>query len=362
MSDLALTIALDATPLTISSGGLRRYTEELSRALATEFPQDQYHLIADQPFTFPGILPTNLHAETRKPANLLERRWWLWGVQSEMRRLSCDLFHGTNFAVPYLRRRASVMTLHDLSPWKNPTWHHDAGRIRTRTPLLIRSARALTIITPSQAVRREAIAHFGIPSDRITAVPEAAACWFTRAKPPEHLPRPYFLFTGTLEPRKNIPIILEAWRELRRTHTISLVLAGRRRADFAELAAEPGLVILGEVEDSELPGLYSGALAVLYPSLYEGFGLPVLEAMQCGAAVIASRDPAIMEVAGDAAMLEDATDARAWRLAMERLIQHPEELESIRDRALRRAAQFSWRNTAKLTRQVYEEAIRRFRG
>ena len=95
------------------------------------------------------------------------------------------------------------------------------------------------------------------------------------------------------------------------------MLAGRRRKDSAEFAAEPGLVILGEVKDEELPGLYSGALAVLYPSLYEGFGLPVLEAMQCGAAVIASKDPAVAELAGEAAVLEDASDARAWFLTMQ---------------------------------------------
>jgi glycosyltransferase involved in cell wall biosynthesis len=355
-----LTVALDATPLTISSGGIRRYTEELSKALAAEFPADQYHLISDQIFSLPGTFPPNLRVETKKPKTVFERRWWLWGVQSEMRRLGCDLFHGTNFSVPYFKRRPSVMTVHDLSPWKNSNWHHAAGRVRVRTPFLIRSGIATMIVTPSEAVRREAMARFGIGADRIAAVPEAAAAWFIPSKAPEHLPRPYFLFAGTLEPRKNVPLTIEAWRELKRTHPVSLVLAGRRRADFAELSAEPGLVILGEVEDRELPGLYSGALAVLYPSLYEGFGLPVLEAMQCGAAVIASKDPAVAEVAGDAAVLEDANDARAWSQTMRRLLEHPDELESIRERCLRRASQFSWRNTARLTREVYEEAIRRF--
>ena len=355
-----LTIALDATPLKISSGGIRRYTEELSKALALAFPEDQYHLISDQSFDPAGPLPPNLHAGAKTSNTVLERRWWLWGAQTEMRRLGCNLFHGTNFSVPYLRRRPSVMTLHDLSPWRNPTWHHAAERVRTRTPYLIRFGIATMLITPSEAVRREAIARFRIAPDRITAVPEAAAHWFRPSQASNGLPQPYFLYVGTLEPRKNVPMILDAWRNLKRSHSVSLVLAGRRREDFAKLAGEPGLVILGEVPDKDLPALYSGALAVLYPSFYEGFGLPVLEAMQCGAAVIASKDPAIAEVAGQAAILEDATDPQAWFQTMQRLVESPGELRSIRERCLRRAAQFSWSNTAKLTREVYEEAIRRF--
>jgi glycosyltransferase involved in cell wall biosynthesis len=278
----------------------------------------------------------------------------------EMRRLGCSLFHGTNFSVPYLRRRPSVMTLHDLSPWLNPNWHHAAERVRTRTPYLIRFGIATMIITPSDAVRREAIARFRIAPDRVAAVPEAAASWFRPSTAPTNLRPPYFLYVGTLEPRKNVPLIVEAWRRLKEFHNVSLVLAGRRRADFAELAAEAGLVILGEVPDHDLPGLYSGALAVLYPSFYEGFGLPVLEAMQCGAAVVASKDPAIAEVAGEAAILVDATDSRAWFQTMQRLLEQPDEVQLIRERCLLRAGQFSWPNTARLTREVYEEAIRRF--
>ena len=124
--------------------------------------------------------------------------------------------------------------------------------------------------------------------------------------------RPYLLYVGTLEPRKNLGFLLDVWREVRRKHPVDLVLAGRRRADFPKLAAEPGLRVEGFVPDEELPKLYSGALACLYPSCYEGFGLPVLEAMQCGAVVIASRDPAIAEVAGDAAILLEVSDRRAW--------------------------------------------------
>jgi glycosyltransferase involved in cell wall biosynthesis len=172
---------------------------------------------------------------------------------------------------------------------------------------------------------------------------------------------PYFLFLGTLEPRKNVNRLVQAWREVRRTHYVDLVLAGRARADFAAPASEPGLDVLGAVPEADLPALYSGAMAVVYPSLYEGFGLPVLEAMQCGALVITSRDPAIMEVAGETALLVEATDTGALVRALAAVADAPENFSAIRERALARSRQFSWERTAERTREVYDTACRLFR-
>ena len=118
--------------------------------------------------------------------------------------------------------------------------------------------------------------------------------------------------------------------------------------------------MLGEVADSDLPALYSGALACVYPSLYEGFGLPVLEAMQCGALVITSRDPAIVEVSGDAAMHVDAEDTAALVEAMRAVVTNSDGLDDFRQRALARAKQFSWQKTARLTEEVYDAAARAF--
>lgn len=350
-------IALDATPLTVPSGGERRYTEELTRALCDTFPGDQFWWLSDQKIV-PPFARANLSVG-QGPRNLLERRWWSWGLQGEISRLAIDVFHGTDFAVPYLPLRPSVMTLHDLSPWLDPGWHTESDRIRNRTPMLLRLGLATMVITPSDAIRRAAIERFRLQHDRVVAVPHAANPCF-RPISPEPGP-PYLLYVGTLEPRKNIGLILDMWRELRRDHPIDLVLAGRRRADFPEIAAEPGLRVLGLVREEDLPRLYSNATACLYPSYYEGFGLPVLEAMQCGAVMIASRDPAIMEVGADGAILIDTGDRALWMDALRSAVEQPEHMRGLRERALMRAGEFSWTITARLTRAVYEQAIQRFR-
>jgi len=347
-------VAIEAASLGLSSGGLARYTAELSLALARTFPDDEFFLCSDQPFSMPPGSPCNLK-RGGGPRNSMERRWWLWGMAREMSRLGADLVHGPDFAVPYIPRRPSVLTLHDLSPWM---WRHAAKRVRRRTPILLELGIATMIVTPGEAVRKQAIERFRLRPERVVAVPEAASSWLrpVAAGCPLGPGTPYFLFVGTIEPRKNLPALVEAWREVRRHHPVELVLAGRRRADSPALAEEPGLRIVGEVPDEALPQLYSGALALVYPSLYEGFGLPVLEAMQCGACVIASR--AVAEAAGDAAVYADTPQELAR--AMREVAARPEWRAELGARSLERAREFSWERTARMTHEVYEEARRRF--
>ena len=313
-------MALDGSPLAMSSGGLRRYTEELARAVS---------------------------GTVLRP----EGRFW-WSVRLPWLLRDFDVFHGTNFEVPYLPVCPTVMTVHDLSPWRRTEWHSTADRVRTRTPLLLRMGLATMVITPTEAIRRETLAEWNLSPSRVIAVPEAAAA---HLRPTGAAPGNYFLFVGTLEPRKNLLGLVSAWQYLRKRFDVELWIAGRRRDDGPELVEQPGLRLLGEVAESELAGLYSGAVAVVYPSLYEGFGLPVLEAMQCGAPVIASTDPALMEVSGGAALHGDLASE------MEAVLTKPELRASLVEASLRRASEFSWSRTAELTREVYREAIERWR-
>ncbi len=346
---LALRVALDATPLSVPTGGIHRYTAELVSALAALYPDDEYWLVSDQPFELP-VVSANVQRGAR-PGNPLARRWWTLGLPRELRRLGAQVFHGTDFSVPYLPACPAVVTIHDLSPWRAGTAEFTSDRVRRRTPLLIGLGLTTMIITPSRTIRHEVIERFHTPPDRVVAIPLAASPMF-RPVPTAVRERPYFLCVGTRERRKNLRVVVDAWHELRRDVDVDLIIAGRAGSDAK--TADPD-VCTGPIPDAQLPPLYSGALAFLFPSLYEGFGLPALEAMQCGAMVIASKDPAVSEVVGDAAVQIDAGDSRGWLAAMRAAM--VEERRGVwRERALVRAAAFSWERTAKMTREVYDEA------
>ena len=337
-------VAIDSTPLTVSSGGITRYTSALFQALTEAFPQDSYQLLTDQ--GNPAVTG-------------FEKFWWAYGLPKHLRKMKVDLFHGTNFSVPYLPVCPSVMTVHDLSPWMNPQWHCGASRVRRRTPWLFRLGLATMIITDSQAIRRSVISRFNLPADRVVSIPLAADSHFSPSTEPPA--EPYFLYVGTLEPRKNIPFLVDAWKRVYAQFPVKLILAGRRREDCPPIPDHPALQQLGEVNESALPGLYAGALAVVYPSLYEGFGLPVLEALASGAPVITSLDPALLELTAGAAIHCDASKPDEWVEAMRLLITQPTRRHQLREQGLLRARQFSWRSTAIQTRAVYLEAIARHR-
>jgi glycosyltransferase involved in cell wall biosynthesis len=283
--------------------------------------------------------------------------WLQTAAARAARRAGADAFFGSLGILPLLSSLPGVATVHDLTPLLFPEWHSPKNRLGFNPFIGATVRRARRIVAVSDATRRDLVAAFPDAAPKTVVVhngvePEAPAV----LDPAPHGGRPYVLYVGTLEPRKNLAALVEAWREVRRHHPVELVLAGRRRSDFAALAKEPGLRIMGEVPDEALPQLYSGALAFVYPSLYEGFGLPVLEAMQCGACVIASR--AVAEAAGDAAVYADTPQelARAMREAAAR----PEWRAELGARSLARAREFSWERTARMTHQVYEEARRRF--
>jgi glycosyltransferase involved in cell wall biosynthesis len=306
--------------------------------------------MSDQEFSFAGRQSPNVAASIGGP---LSKRWWLAGLPLSMRRSRASLFHGTNFSVPYVPVYPSVMTVHDLSPWMNAGWHADANRVRSRTPWLLGLGLATMVITVSRAVRRQTIERFRLHPDRVVAIPLAANESFHPSDEPKG---GFFLFVGTLEPRKNIPMLIDAWRPVFTEYGVELWIAGRRREDGPVVPDLPGLKWLGEVNEVDLPALYRRTVAFVYPSFYEGFGLPVLEAMQSGANVITSGDPAIGEVCGDAAIRVDAQDGRGWTGAMSACAAGHVHL---RERAIERSRLFSWMRTARLTREVYEEAFNR---
>jgi glycosyltransferase involved in cell wall biosynthesis len=232
--------------------------------------------------------------------------------------------------------------------------------VRNRVPWMIRTGAARCIITPSETIRSEVIRFFRVDPRRVTAIPLAAAAGF-RPQPLRPQPlsssRPYFLYAGMLEPRKNVAQVISAWQILRARCDVDLVLAGPHRDDSAKVPPIPGLHRLGVVSEQELAALYSGAIALVYPSLYEGFGLPVLEAMQCGTPVIISTDPALAETAGDAGMREGTLGGMAQ--AMQALMEDQSLRAEMRARSLKRAAQFTWERTARATHHVYRSMLAR---
>jgi glycosyltransferase involved in cell wall biosynthesis len=282
----------------------------------------------------------------------------LSGLPFELKRRRIDVFHGTDFSVPYVPLIPSVMMVHDLSPWKrDPLRPAGSGRVRDRAPYLMRIA--TRILTPTEAVRDELTAAFGIPRRRSMAIPLAA---FDPGDDPlttlglhkgPAIPAPYLLCVGALDARKNIPLLVQSWRSVRKTNpAVSLVIVGPGGQGDERMKPEDGLYVLGPLGDAVVSRLLSEAVAFVYPSLYEGFGLPVLEAMKAGVPVITSLDPAITEVAGGAALQVDVTSPAALSRAISCVVASSELQLKLRDQGRQRASAFSWQRTARQTRAI----------
>ena len=375
-------IGLDGLPLTGPKTGVGHYTLEIARALANSEPSSQFELV--YPSTYAAITPSELH-EPGLPANLklervrvgpLERHWWSVGLPRYVRRRRFDLFHGTNFDVPLWRRCATVLTIHDLSQLLHPETHEtrSVNRARRRLPRMARVADA--IITPTETVRGDVCELLKVSQDKVFAVPEAARACFRPLPLPETVAvrnrlgvaDDFLLAVGTLEPRKNLSVLVSAFAELGNTHpNIQLVIAGGRGwlsgPLFETIRQSPvrdRIVLTDYLHDDDLQALYSSCRVFIYPSIHEGFGLPPLEAMACGAPVIASRIPALEETAGAAALLFDPKSVAELVRKILELLNNDEARRELASAGRRRAAEFSWERSARLTWEVYEEALRRF--
>ena len=286
-----------------------------------------------------------------------------------------QLYHEPNYvALPF--DGPMVVTVHDLSFVRHPESHPKERLEHLARYLPETLARAAHVITDSETVRREAIGHFGLDPARVTAIHLGVSHLFaprtpeqTRATLAKHglAHGKYVLSVGTLEPRKNLAAAIRAWsaQEPSTHRDTPLVVAGMKGWLTQELDKEiavsesRGIVrFLGFVDERELPDLYAGAMAFVYPSRYEGFGLPVVEAMASGVPVITSDASCLPEIAGDAALLVAPDDARALHDAMQRMAHDPALRADLAARGLERAARFTWARCAEETVAVYRAATR----
>ncbi len=282
------------------------------------------------------------------------------------------LHHGMAFALPAAWRGPSVVTIFDLSFLRYPDRLSAARRVYLRWATQYAARRAQRVITISESSKAEIAALLGTPPDRIDVAPPGVGEEFT-PHPPEAveafrrangLPERFILYLGTLEPRKNLPTLLRAYAGLPQRGAVKLVLAGARGWGLGEIEAlieqldlDEDVILPGFIAGSDLPMWYNSAQIFAYPSAYEGFGMPVVEAMACGVPVVASAASSLPEAAGDAGRLVPPDDVEAWQGALAELLDDPAEREAMAARGIEQAKRFTWRRTAQQTVAAYRRAL-----
>lgn len=293
-------------------------------------------------------------------------------LRQALRPHRCDLYHYPNFDVPPVPAPKVVATCYDLEPLRHPdlfshkiVWFYRVLSRRLRS--------ADRIITISESTARDVHELLGIPRERITPVhlgvdpgfAPVSAVEQRRVRDHYRLPRRFVLYVGNTMPHKNVERLVEAIAIVRRAHPdVALVLGGapdKHRGSVERAVARHGLgeavTFLGKVPEADLPGLLSSAAAFAFPSLYEGFGLPVLEAMACGAPVVTSNRSSLPEVVGDAALMVEPTDVSAFASALGALLDDERYASDLGRRGIARARQFTWRRCAEAHLQVYREVL-----
>jgi glycosyltransferase involved in cell wall biosynthesis len=363
-------IGIDAGPLAVPFGGIRRYTERLVRALARVDDRNEYVLHAPAECRgLPRVAPHVAWEVSRLPLKL---KGWLDLVQLPGGEASLDLFHGTNYTAPLATRVPTVLTVHDLTVHLFPEHHPWRRRLRHRLlPALCR--RAARIIADSYCTKGDLVEHYGIPEEKIDVVYLAAGeefrpvgCMETLERVRERyaLPEAFVLFVGSVEPRKNLPRLVRAMTTLVREGVEQrLVIAGDGErgyvSELRQLVRSEGLelgrdvLLPGAVPDEDLPALYSLADLFVYPSRYEGFGLPPLEAMACGAPVLLPDHSSFRELYRDCSLMLDLEQPDALVDAMRRLLWDPVLRDELVERGQKLARSRSWEDTALETLEVY---------
>jgi glycosyltransferase involved in cell wall biosynthesis len=366
-------IYIDVAAAVHGKAGLGRYAESLTRALVAKDPA-RFALF----FNGSGGTKTldGLKGVSYRSVRAGYKPWriavWLGqvaGIGFDRLLPGAELYHGTEHLLMPLRNVPSVLTVHDLIFRLFPQHHKRLNYWYLNAAMPLYCRRASAIIAVSQATKQDLIRFYGLDPAKITVIHEAAAPHFVPAPPAQvvhvraryRLPEEYLLHVGTIEPRKNLSRLLQAIHRLRRRNEdIRLVMVGSKGwlyegffQQLEDLGLGDAVIMPGYIPDADLAAIYSGARLVVLPSLYEGFGLPVLEAMACGAPVVCSDRSSLPEVGGDAAGYFNPEDVAAMSDTIVAAWHDEVQREGMRRAGLARAAQFSWARAANETLALY---------
>ncbi len=376
-----LRIGIDARAVSYPKTGDRSYTlgliDGLRRLQEREGAQHEFVLYFDReppaelPCLSAGQPPDGWRLRVLGAPH--PRLWTLVSLPRAARDDGLDVLH-VQYNGPRISRPALVTTVHDVSFRLFPEWFSLKDRLVLDLGLRSTLKVARHVFAVSECTRRDMAETYGVAPTDITVTPNALPPGF--APPSPHrteqtlaghgVEQPYVLFVGVLQPRKNLPRAIRAFSAVRKAENLPhrLVIVGKRGwrrgpTERAIKAAGEDVQPLGYVPDPDLPGLYAAAQALLFPSLYEGFGIPLLEAFACGTPVISSDVSAIPEVAGDAALLVDPRDEAAITEALVRVLSDQELCEELAARGRARLGQFDWLETARRTVAGYARAVER---
>lgn len=377
-------IGIDVTSALTQGGGIGRYTRELVRALTALDGRSDYHLFAAKEVgetAVPDPLPSGEHIHFHA-APLTEawlyRLWYRLRIPAPVQWTTgpLDLFHSPDFVLPPVAEGIpTLLTVHDLSFVHYPEVYPSVlvDYLNRVVPWSIR--RATHVLADSAATRDDLVAAWQVPADKITVLYSGVNEQFRPVTEPEILTAvanryhlddtPYFLSVGTVQPRKNYQMLIRAFAPVAAVHPHNLYIAGGKGWLYDDMLAEierqglNGRVrFLGFVADADLPALYSQATLFLFPSLYEGFGLPLLEAMQCGVPVVTSHSSSLPEVVGETAVQLSPHDQKAWTNALQNLVADPAWRAHLVAAGYRRARQFSWQKAAQELLSLYQTLLR----
>lgn len=367
-------IAFDGSTLTPGRTGVGYYTEHLLQHLAREVLHTHHELIvlSNQPIDTAEPLPAHVrvHEARRFPIRVVWMQMLAARILDELR---VDVAHFTNGMVPLATRAARVVTIHDMSLELFPRFHPLRRLVINRPLIGIATRVADQVVAVSHSAKRDMLRLHGIPADRVTVVHEAPGPSFVpiidpirrqRVRTRYGLPDRFFLYVGAIEPRKNLPRLMEAFAAARRgglsQELVCVGPYGWSSRDLYTLVDQLGLGdvvhFTGYVPIDDLPVIYNLSEAFVFPSVYEGFGLPVIEAMACGVPVITTRSSSLAEIADGAAELVDPHDTAALADALTRLGSDPALRHQRAAQGLARAAAFSWTSTARQMLGVYSRA------